>query len=354
MNIKSEKRYEKVFGETFAMYTKQEMIDFIEPFKIRFERNNIDPKSIFSGKKCFDAGCGNGRGALFMLMNGATHVTCYDFSDKNIESTKRLISEFGFHDKITTKQGSLASIPFKDSCFDFVWCNGVIMHTEKPNKCLSEITRILKLHGKSWIYIYGAGGIYWKIIYNLRQMFSDISVQDCINVLKLLRYSTRYIAEFIDDWFATYLRTYTQKDFIDKLVDLGFESPSCLKYGTDYDTSHRLNIAYSSSENELMGEGDLRFLGRKSKSKQQNQFFISECEKGSEYSWPNTLTSELDPLFRNLNNICMNNKWIRIAAAAHIQRELRLEMSEMNSLDFQKIISIVKDVSELSRKTLIL
>ena len=217
VNVSGEKRYEEVYGDTFAMYSKEEMKEFIEPFQIRFDRNGLDAKKIFEGKKCFDAGCGNGRGTLFMLMNGAKHVDSYDFSEKNIESTNKFVKDFGFSE-FKTHQGSLEEIPFEDESFDFVWCNGVIMHTDRPNNCLSEISRILKAGGNSWIYIYGSGGAYWYIIYQLRELVKDIQIQEAIAHLRLYRYSTRYVAEFIDDWYATNLRSYT-KDDLSKKVD---------------------------------------------------------------------------------------------------------------------------------------
>ena len=115
-----EKKYEQVYGDTFAMYSVEEIKEFIEPFEIRFKRNGINPKKLFKDKNCFDAGCGNGRGALFMLMNGAKHVTCYDYSKKNIRNTKNYIQHFGFLNKITLKNGTLEKIPFTDNEFDFV------------------------------------------------------------------------------------------------------------------------------------------------------------------------------------------------------------------------------------------
>ena len=81
-NMSGEKRYEQVFGDTFALYSRNEMEEFIEPFKVRFVRNDLDPAGIFGGTKCLDGGCGNGRGSLFMLMHGAAHVTAIDYSSK--------------------------------------------------------------------------------------------------------------------------------------------------------------------------------------------------------------------------------------------------------------------------------
>lgn len=341
-NASGEERYEQVFGDTFGLYTKKDMVEFIEPFKVRFERNNLDAKKIFSGKKCFDAGCGNGRGTLFMLMNGAEYVTSFDFSRKNTESTKRFVHEFGYKN-CKVMEGTLEEIPFADETFDFVWCNGVIMHTKSPNKCLEEISRILKVNGQSWLYIYGSGGVYWRIIYHLREMLKGINVQECIATLKLFRYQTRYVAEFIDDWFASYLRTYTNEDLSKRLGELGFESPQVLKYGMDYDTSHRINTWASSKEKDLMGEGDLRYLLTKRTNERERNYLIPEGEYGSDYELKPIIMKEIDPLFETMKKKDYED-WKKIAIAAHIQRELRISLDRTEKLSIDEITDVISEL----------
>lgn len=342
-NSAGEIRYEQVYGETFALYSNKEMLEFIEPFRVRFERNNLDVQTIFEGKKCFDAGCGNGRGTLFMLMNGAAHVTAFDFSEKNTESTRKFVKEFGFNN-VSVQQGTLEHIPFEDETFDFVWCNGVIMHTDHPNRCLSEIARILKTGGQSWIYIYGSGGIYWRMIYHFRTIMRNIRIDECIALLKVLRYETRYIAEFIDDWFATNLRSYSNADLSSRLSELGFDTPDLLPYGMDYDSSHRRNMYTSAEERDLMGEGDLRYLLTKVRHEQVHTHLISESEYGSTYSWPTAVTEAIDPLMERVRQITDGSNWLKIAVVAHIQRELRLLLTEEKLFPLDEITAIVDNV----------
>jgi ubiquinone/menaquinone biosynthesis C-methylase UbiE len=332
-NLQGEKRYEQVYGATFARYTQQEMIEFIEPFKVRFGRNKLDARSIFEGKKCFDAGCGNGRGALFMLMNGAAHVTACDFSSQNVESTRSFLRQFGF-ENAEVFESSLESIPRPDETFDFVWCNGVIMHTRYPNRCLNEIARILKVGGKSWIYVYGSGGLYWRTIYRFRRMLHDVAVADCMAALQLMRYETRYVAEFIDDWFATYLRSYTHKDLSAALEAAGFAPAEPLPFGMAYDTSHRRN-SYGLLEKDLMGEGDLRYLLHKTKQTPvRSQQILSDGEYGSDFEWPPIIAQRMDPAFERFA-AALATDWQRIAAAAHLQRELRLQMTKPEPFDVE-------------------
>lgn len=348
-NLSGEKRYEHVFGETFALYTRAEMLEFIEPFKVRFEKNGLDPGKIFAGKRCFDAACGNGRGALFMLMNGATHVTCCDFSAKNVESTRSFLKQFGF-DNAEVFESSLESIDRPDESFDFVWCNGVIMHTAHPNRCLNEIARILKQGGKSWIYVYGSGGVYWRSIQHFRQMLADVAVRDCISTLRLLRYETRYVAEFIDDWFATHLRSYTHRDFGAALTAAGFAPAEPLPYGMAYDTSHRRKT-FGRQEKDLMGEGDLRYLLDKVRATPASDAMIlGEGEYGSDIEWPVIITGSVDAAMTRLIAACPD-AWQRIAAVAHIQRELRLQMTKPEAFDLNEYLQVIERITDYAAAT---
>jgi ubiquinone/menaquinone biosynthesis C-methylase UbiE len=342
-NVSGEQRYEQVFGDTFALYSRKEMLEFIEPFKVRFEKNGLDARKLFEGKQCFDAACGNGRGALFMLMNGAAHVTACDLSAKNVESTRRFLREFGFANA-EVFESSLEHIARPDEAFEFVWCNGVIMHTARPNRCLREIARILKRGGRSWIYVYGSGGVYWRSIQKFRAMLRDVAVQDCIAALQLLRYETRYVAEYIDDWFATHLRTYTHADFGAALTAAGFAPAEPLPFGMPYDTSQRRN-SLGPREKDLMGEGDLRYLLLKEHVTPATQpEFLGEGEYGSEIEWPAVITQSVDTALARLAASC-SAPWQRVAAAAHVQRELRLQMTQPEAFDVNAYLATIERVA---------
>ncbi len=342
-NVSGERRYEQVFGDTFALYSRSEMLEFIEPFKVRFEKNGLDPRQIFQGKHCFDAACGNGRGALFMLMNGAARVTACDLSVKNVESTRRFLREFGF-DNAEVFESSLEHIERPDETFDFVWCNGVIMHTSRPNRCLSEITRVLKRGGRAWIYVYGSGGVDRRSFKRFRTMLQDVALHDCIATLQLLRYETRYVAEFIDDWFATHLRSYTHSDFSAALTAAGFAPAKPLPYGMAYDTSQRRN-KFGTQEGDLMGEGDLRYLlVKEHATPAREQRILGEGEYGSDIGWPTVITHQLDTALGQLAGAC-RCPWQRIAAAAHVQRELRLQMTQPERFDLDIYLRTIDRVA---------
>ena len=342
--------HEDVYGESFTLYNKQDMLDFIKPLEIRYERNKIDPRQAFEGKKCLDAGCGNGRGSIFMSSNGAASVDCVDISPMNIESTRKNAESFGFDDRITTHQASLEDIPFEDETFDFVWCNGVIMHTHNPDKCLSEIARVLKKGGQAWIYVYGSGGVYWQSVYRARDILKDASEKDCIDTLKLLQTPVSFLAEYIDDWKAPYLRSYTRADFGNRLAALGFENPKELAYGTDYDTSHR--ISSYDGDADYMGEGDLRyFITKTSDASDENP--VSDSVYGSEYTYADLYKGPLDAKFDALEDTLQGQSLIaQIAALAHIQRYLRDQIFAVKEpFDFQAYLNVFDSVLELLKRS---
>ena len=111
--------HDEIYGATFARYSKAEVEEFIELLNIWFERNGINPGAVFQNRHCLDAGCGGGRGTIFMLLNGAASVIGIDFSPLNVETTRRNATLFGF-DNVDIHQGTLADLPFDDenlTCF---------------------------------------------------------------------------------------------------------------------------------------------------------------------------------------------------------------------------------------------
>lgn len=258
--VVSEKEQDAVYGASFALYDKKALIEFVEPFRVRFDANGLSPEGLFQGRRCLDAGCGNGRGSLFMLDHGASHVTAIDISATNVKSTAANLSDFGFKN-FDTRLSSLETLPFDAETFDFVWCNGVLMHTANPDLCLAELARVLIPGGRSWIYVYGAGGVYWHFVRSFRRILSGVSAAQIISSLRLLNYSTRFVGEYVDDWKTPYLRAYPELTFRASLHSIGFRDILRLMRGMSYDTCAR--IERFPDERKWLGEGDLRFLATK-------------------------------------------------------------------------------------------
>lgn len=323
-----ENEHDQVFGKSFALYD-QKMGKFVDFFRQRFKANNLDPKKIFSGKRCLDAGCGNGRGTLFMLENGAAHVTAADISPTNIESVERNCKAFGFQ-SFDTRLVSLEHLPFKDEEFDFVWCNGVVMHTANPDASLFEVSRVLRVGGQAWIYVYGAGGVYWYLVEAFREILKNVSAERTLAILQLMRLPVRYIGEYMDDWKVPYLRAYTADEFSNRLADFGFSIPVPLRRGVEFDTSER-NTLYPQDASWL-GEGDLRYLATKKAASTYsgNRLFERTLSHGN-YS-PEVI-SRFEPLVKKLAALVSGNPVSAIIACSYIQRDLRDILSKKGQLD---------------------
>ncbi|NJL53860.1 methyltransferase domain-containing protein [bacterium] len=271
-----------VYGDTFELYDNQAFNEFLSPLYQRLSGNNIS-LDIFQGKRCLDAGCGGGRGSVLMAEAGAAEVVGVDISPTNIKSSSRRAEQRGLN-QCRFEKYSLSALPFPNESFDIVWCNGVLHHTRDPDKCLQEITRVLKVDGYLWLYLYGSGGIYWYVVDWIRDTLKGIQVRDCIYQLRLMNTPVRRIAEWIDDWFTGYLRRYTIADVTQRLGELGYEQTQALQRGTIYDTSQR-RIKASEAELALMGEGDIRHFCRKASSPLGNCFSLPDPDngKGSPY-----------------------------------------------------------------------
>jgi SAM-dependent methyltransferase len=250
-----------VFGDTFSLYSNEEFEEFIAFLRTRFQRNGIDLREAFAGKRCLDAGCGGGRATIMMAEAGAAEVVALDLSRTNVETTRMRAQQRALTN-VVAEEASLLEVPYEDDSFDVVWSNGVLHHTGDTDGSLKEIARLLKPGGWMWLYLYGSGGIYWRMVDWVRDALRQVDVSACIAQLRIQNVPVRRIAEWIDDWFVPVLQRYTARDVRNRLVELGFTGATPLAHGTHYDTSQR-RLGASAREVELMGDGDVRFWCQK-------------------------------------------------------------------------------------------
>lgn len=102
------------------------------------------PENFFEGRTVLDAGCGAGDQSRWMLDNGADRLISLDLSDA-IEVTYEKLE--GREDWVGV-QGDVSSLPFSPYSFDFVYCEGVIQHTQDSELTTKELLRVLDVEGQ--------------------------------------------------------------------------------------------------------------------------------------------------------------------------------------------------------------
>ena len=88
---------------------------------------------------------------------GAEPICAVDLSEANVRAAKHLTSDLS---KTLVSRQNLRGLGLESERFDFVYCNGVLHHTEDPVGAFHELVRVLKPGGRIYVGVYGRGGIY--------------------------------------------------------------------------------------------------------------------------------------------------------------------------------------------------
>jgi ubiquinone/menaquinone biosynthesis C-methylase UbiE len=106
------------------------------------ERFGLAP-SVYEGKVVLDAGAGAGDQSRWMLHQRSSCVVSVDLSAA-IEVVARKLRE---EPRWVGIQGDVSSLPFQDTAFDIVYCEGVIQHTADSARTVLELCRVTRRSG---------------------------------------------------------------------------------------------------------------------------------------------------------------------------------------------------------------
>ena len=144
-----DEQWKKVMGEeyfseknNYLEFNQQRVKDFLKYTGIKpwFKKN-----SYIKGKICLDAGCGPGRWTYAMQKLGAAKVDSFDLSPEAIEKCKKINPNAFVQDIFTLEP---------NPNYDFVFCWGVLHHTENTRKAFSKIVSQVKKGGMLHVMIY--------------------------------------------------------------------------------------------------------------------------------------------------------------------------------------------------------
>ena len=196
---------------TYGESTYDHSVGLIEQ---RLRRSGFD-EAFFRDKVCFDGGCGTGRASIAMAKAGARRVVAVDLSEASLEYLRRTATRYRLSNIEVVQQDVTDLGRFETGSFDFVFSNGVLHHTPAPERGLAEHFRILRPGGKLWLYLYGAGGLYWHVYDRLRPIVTGLDVDENYRILRELRVREGLIYTFLDN-----LRAPRQYFLLDQVLTL--------------------------------------------------------------------------------------------------------------------------------------
>lgn len=102
-------------------------------------------------KDVLEVGCGMGTHAALLARAGAA-LTAIDLTEPAVEMTRRRLETFNLEGRVL--QADAEALPFPEHSFDLVWSWGVIHHSGSFERCLAEITRVLRPGGRLLLMVY--------------------------------------------------------------------------------------------------------------------------------------------------------------------------------------------------------
>jgi SAM-dependent methyltransferase len=140
--------YANILKNRLKLNESETFLDFIHPIHGDF----------FHDKVILDAGCGMGRFTRLAHQYGSSLIVGVDLSD----SVDVAFENMRHCDNVLIIQADLASLPLK-ALFDYIFCIGVLHHTENPRATFNSIASVLRPGGSLSTWVYGSENNHWII-----------------------------------------------------------------------------------------------------------------------------------------------------------------------------------------------
>jgi ubiquinone/menaquinone biosynthesis C-methylase UbiE len=205
-----------VFENAWTSFSKGTYEHSVSLVTQRLKNSGYD-ETFFSGKVCFDGGCGSGRLSVALARMGAKEVVAVDLGKESIEYFRHILKELGISSVTLVEQDITNLSRWEDQSFDFVASNGVLHHTTNTLDGIREHFRITKPGGTFWLYLYGKGGIYWEVYDIMKRIVHLLSPEEIKGTLKNWNVREGMIYTYLDNLLAP--RTYYHKEDIFEVLE---------------------------------------------------------------------------------------------------------------------------------------
>lgn len=246
----------ELFGDLWKERKNYNLIDATQNLKGLFNRSNKSLK-LFKNKSVIDMGCGSGRFSVAFSKLGAKKVYAVDRGKEGIFLAKKFARKNKIHN-IFYKNCSVLDLPFSNEKFDFVFCKGVLHHTGNLLKGLNEFYRVMKKKGSGFLYLYGAGGLFWNSRKKMRKVMKNIPYKFTYSILKNLGLPAKRTI-FLDSWYVE-IEEHVNQNFLENWFKKKklkfFKYKNALPYELESMQSHK-NFKF------LYGSGELRYFVQK-------------------------------------------------------------------------------------------
>ena len=250
-----------LYSRCWSHYGDREFLATAELFQERFQLNGISVEFL-RGAACLDAGCGSGRYTVAMARLGARQVTGLDLGERVVREAEERSRRLDMGDEVRFCQGSVLALPAAwTGVFDFVCSNGVLHHTTNPLLGLQEIARVLKPGGRAYVFVYGAGGLFWELVDVIRALVTPVPLAKAEEWLVRAGLPPGKLFNFLDHWYTPIQERITRQECESRLHRCGFTELRFMPRAKVYDASER-RVRFP-EERDLIGEGDLRYLVEK-------------------------------------------------------------------------------------------
>tara|TARA_B100001964_G_scaffold225459_1_gene273313 strand:- start:401 stop:1444 length:1044 start_codon:yes stop_codon:yes gene_type:complete len=250
----------KVYGRLWSKFSFEEVIENTAKDLSKRLSSNGFSLSYFHGKNAIDVGCGSGRFSFVLKRLGCKTVIGVDYGEDGLEIANKMANQSQIQG-ISFRKVNVLNLPFEDETYDFVFCNGVLHHTENMEAGINEIIRIAKKQAKIWLYLYGDGGIFWYARKEMPKIMKSIPQEYTIAMLDMISMpSNRFI--FCDNWYVPIERHSTDAEVREILRNLGMSKIQRLQKGCQTDLEFLSNNGGQVGR-IMWGDGELRYIMEK-------------------------------------------------------------------------------------------